>query len=90
MEISIVEKKMLAALQMVQGYLTQRYLERREYLFLMDTVKIAIQAGINKQYGCVTGLHADRCTCTPNQEGQSFDYLKYTKKNLFRRREEKQ
>lgn len=86
MKLTQVEKKMLDALQIVLGCLTQRYLYRKEFLALMDTVRVAIQAGINKQWaGCESGLHSTDCTCTKNKEGQNFSYWKYDKDHPLKR-----
>lgn len=80
MELTLVERKMLAALQIAQGYLTMRRVNRKEYSYLMDTIKLAVQAGINKQYGCESGLHSSDCTCTKTTEGQNSRYVKYLKR----------
>lgn len=88
MELNLAEKKMLAALQIVRSYLTQRFINRKEYLTLMDTVKLAIQTGINKEYGCPTGLHADTCLCTENKESQTLSSIKH-KMNRIRREDQK-
>lgn len=89
MELTLVEKKMLNALRIVQEYLTpQRLIKRVEYSVLMDTVELAIRAGVNKQLDCPSGLHASDCLCTEKKEGITFHYAKY-KNHINLRRENK-
>lgn len=89
MELTLVERKMLAALQIAQGYLTMRRVNRKEYSYLMDTIKLAVQAGINKQYGCESGLHSSDCTCTKTTEGLTFHYVKYRRQSELSREAKK-
>lgn len=88
MKLSYVENQMLETLRMVLLYLTQKMVNRQEYMNLMDQVKCAIQAGKNKQYGCPTGVHASSCACNENNPKQTLQYLRYGKRAYLKSKKE--
>ncbi len=79
MTLTLVESKMLEALELALQYLTRKQVEKGEYLELIAAVRNAVKAGEYKEFGCPSGTHAHECTCTTEKQGISAHYLKYFK-----------
>ncbi len=75
--LSAIELEMREACRLALSYLTQKLVNRKEYLFLMETLRNAVRRADLKESGCPTGTHTSDCTCSPGRVGRSVHAIKY-------------
>ncbi len=49
---------------------------RRDFQELMGQIRNAIIHLTNKEFGCLSGYHADHCLCKDDERGKSISWLK--------------
>lgn len=78
--LNAIELEMREACRLALSYLTRQVVNRKEYLFLMETLRNAVRRADLKESGCPTGTHRSDCTCAPGRVGRNFDALKYRRR----------
>lgn len=73
LDLTPIEQKALDALLAVRDMWVPK-MKREAFMDLMGEVRDAISALENKKYGCLSGRHTGKCTCTANRTGISVQW----------------